>query len=152
MKRRTIETFTDGASRAKGNKRIACSSAFLVVEGNTILGKGTRYMKGGTNNVGELIAVEILLDYLIQEELTEHYIHIYTDSQIVYYTFTKWIEKWIDSNWIKTDRRPVVNKKIIERIYNKTFSFTSIEWHWVRGHAGNKFNEMADELCRKAIE
>ena len=61
-------------------------------------------------------------------------IKVYSDSQYLVQT--------INSNW---DIR--ANQAIWARLFNELLNFESVEFIKVKGHNGNKYNEMADELA-----
>lgn len=48
-------------------------------------------------------------------------------------------------------KKPVKNRDLWEEL-DLEITKHKVEWHWVKGHAGNKFNELADLLARKYIQ
>ena len=71
---------------------------------------------------------------------------IFTDSKYVKIGITEWIKKWKLNNWKNAKKKPVKNKDLwvrLDNICNKH----NVKWQWVKAHAGNKFNELADELA-----
>ena len=63
----------------------------------------------------------------------------------------KWIHGWKKKNWVKSDKKPVVNTdlwKVLDNLNSKR----NIQWNWVKGHAGVAGNERADELARQGLE
>ena len=52
------------------------------------------------------------------------------------------------NNWRKSDKKPVENKDLWEQLVN-IVSKHSVNWEWVKGHAGEQGNEIADALARK---
>ena len=95
-----------------------------------------------TNNRMELTAPIMALKKIkIRSEIT-----IYTDSRYVKDGITEWIKKWKLNNWKSSNKRPVKNKDL----WVKLDSFCqrhNVSWKWVKAHAGNKFNNLADELA-----
>lgn len=101
-----------------------------------------------TNNRMELMGVIAALEALNRPCKVD----LYSDSQYVINAFTKgWLESWIRRGWKKTDRTPVLNRDLWERLL-KAAAPHDITWHWVRGHNGNKENERCDELATKAAD
>ena len=63
----------------------------------------------------------------------------------------KWINNWKKNNWKTASKKSVKNKDLwieLDDIIQKH----EINWNWVKGHANNKYNELADSLARKYIE
>ncbi len=77
-------------------------------------------------------------------------VQITTDSQYVKKGMTEWVEGWIKKGWKNSQRKDVANRDLWERLLAATRQHT-VEWHWVRGHAGHAENERCDELARAAI-
>lgn len=75
-------------------------------------------------------------------------INIMSDSK---YCLNIWAENWICSwkknNWIKSNRDPVKNKDIIQHIDNLQSKYININYIHVKGHNGNKYNEIVDSLA-----
>ena len=122
-------------------------------------------MKDTTNNIMELTAVieslKYVLDILKKEKnyniLLNNVknnkkmdIEIYADSSYVLKGITEWIE-----NWIKKDFKNVKNIELWKTLYNfkkQTEELPSIKllFNKVKGHNGNKYNEMVDKLASNA--
>lgn len=104
-------------------------------------------MSGGdantTNNRMELTAVISAVERL--KEPCD--IRIYTDSQYVANAFLKgWIWNWKKNGWKKSDKKPVLNPELWERLL-KVLSKHEYEFIWVKGHAGHPENERCDRLA-----
>jgi ribonuclease HI len=74
---------------------------------------------------------------------------LYTDSQYVQKGIEEWMPKWLVRNWRGTNG-PVANRDLWEALLAVSKKH-SITWHWLRGHAGNRFNNRVDQLVGKAI-
>ena len=59
--------------------------------------------------------------------------------------------KWKENGWKNSNKEPVKNKDLWEKLVNLCEQNT-INWKWVKGHASNKYNNLADELATKAIK
>ena len=77
-------------------------------------------------------------------------ITLYSDSKYVVQGMSSWIHGWKKRNWKKADGNPVLNKELWQKL-DKAASKRSIEWKWVKGHAGHEENERCDELAKQAI-
>jgi len=100
-----------------------------------------------TNNRMELsAAIMALKEVNMNSEIT-----IYTDSNYVKNGITEWVLKWKENGWKNSNKEPVKNKDLWEKLDNLCAQNT-IYWKWVKGHASNKYNNLADELATKAIK
>ena len=77
-------------------------------------------------------------------------VQLYTDSVYVRDGITKWIHGWKARGWKTANKKPVKNVDLWQRLEHAMGSH-SIDWHWVKGHAGYADNELVDELARNAI-
>ena len=139
-----IKVYTDGA--CSGNPGIGGWGAIILVDDKKHI-----YLKGGsqdtTNNKMELTAaIESLKFFSISSE-----IQIFTDSKYVKNGIETWINNWKKNGW-KTSSKKIVKNKDLWLELDKQITFHKVDWGWVKGHAGNIFNEEADILARDYIE
>lgn len=76
-------------------------------------------------------------------------VRLHTDSQYLKKGITEWMKNWKRNGW-RTRSGPVKNQdlwKELDALVNKH----TVEWHWLRGHAGDFYNERCDELASEAI-
>ena len=99
-----------------------------------------------TNNRMELIGAIKAIEKLNQKNGVS--LTIRTDSTYVRKGITVWLSNWKKNNWLKSDKKPVENKDLWEQL-DKIVSKHSVNWEWVKGHSGEKGNEIADALARK---
>jgi len=102
--------------------------------------------KSTTNNRMELTAPIMALKKIKESSK----IIIYTDSTYLKNGITIWIENWKKNGWINANRKPVKNKDLWV-VLNKLTEKKLINWKWVKAHAGNRYNELADKLATEAI-
>ena len=77
---------------------------------------------------------------------------LYTDSQYLKNAFTKfWLPAWKKRGWKKADGEPVLNQDLWMPL-DAAFAARRVQFHWVKGHAGNPRNERCDELARREAE
>ena len=97
-----------------------------------------------TNNRMELLAVIIALETL-KFDGTD--VTIYSDSKYVVDAVTKgWVFGWEKKGFAKK-KNPDLWKRFL-KIYPKH----NVEFVWVKGHAGNELNEVADRLAVSAYQ
>jgi len=75
-------------------------------------------------------------------------INFYTDSEYLRKGITEWIGEWAAKGW-KKKGKPIPNVDLWQTLWPLVKTH-EIEWHWVKGHAGNEYNERVDRLARKA--
>lgn len=76
-------------------------------------------------------------------------IQFYTDSQYLRRGITEWIEGWAAKGWKSKAGKPIQNVDLWQTLWPLVQQH-EIEWHWVKGHAGNLLNERVDVLARQA--
>jgi ribonuclease HI len=101
-------------------------------------------IEGGTNNISELSAPLFALQCL-KEPCN---VQILTDSQYVIKCLTEWIIGWKRKGW-KTQKGDVKNKSLIQALDTECKKH-NVSWKWVKGHNGDQYNEIADQLAVKA--
>ena len=113
-------------------------------------GDKIKELKGGealtTNNKMELTAAISALNALTRSCEVE----LHTDSNYVKDGLTKWIHGWKKNGWRTADKKPVKNVELWQAL-DAAVSRHKINWHWVKGHAGDEMNERADQLANEGM-
>ena len=141
----TIDIYTDGA--CKGNPGPG-GWGVLLKSGDT-----ERELFGGelgtTNNRMEMTAViEALL--ALKRPCK---VRLYLDSEYVRKGITEWIHGWKASGWKTAAKQPVKNVDLWQKLDAAVaFGGHEIQWHWVKGHAGDPGNERADALANRGVD
>lgn len=104
------------------------------------------YAAETTNNRMELMGAIVGLEAL-KKPCT---VTMTTDSQYVCKGMTEWLDGWKKKGWINSQRKPVLNRDLWERL-DAAVNGHNVKWCWVKGHAGHSENERCDELARQAI-
>ena len=136
------EIFTDGA--CSGNPGPGGWGA-LICNGeneNELTGGATET----TNNRMELLAAIEALKSLPDGSA----VRLTTDSVYVKDGITNWIKNWKARGWKTAAKKPVKNLDLWQKLDSEAQRH-SVEWHWVKGHAGHPGNERADELARQGM-
>ncbi len=137
---KTVTIYTDGA--CKGNPGPGGWGAWLAY------GAHEKELWGGepltTNNRMELTAVIQALASLKRSSR----VALYTDSEYVRNGITTWIHGWKQRGWKTADKKPVKNIELWQRL-DAVAAQHQVQWHWVRGHAGDPGNERADRLANR---
>jgi len=116
-----------------------------------ISGKHQKTLHGGetdtTNNRMELRAAIEALNALQRSSS----VILHTDSKYVMDGINKWMANWKQRDWKTAARKPVKNKDLWQAL-DEAVGRHEIDWRWVKGHAGNAGNEMADELANRGVD
>ncbi|MDD4082528.1 MAG: ribonuclease HI [Sphaerochaetaceae bacterium] len=119
--------------------------AFVVVDKSQVVFKSSGNEKATTNNRMELTAVINALKYAINKDGEK--VMLITDSQYVKNGITMWIFNWKKNGWRTANKQPVKNQDLWKELDLWTEK-TKVQWSWVKGHAGNTYNEMCDSMVR----
>ena len=146
-----ITVYTDGSSRGNpgpGGYAAVVSYQKLVdsVEKDWITEIGGRE-NHTTNNRMELTAVIRALEALKRA----CHAKVFTDSVYVQKGISEWIVGWKARNWRTAAKKPVKNDDLW-RVLDVLAQQHTVEWVWVKGHAGNAGNERADMLANKGVD
>ncbi len=139
-----VVIYTDGA--CKGNPGPGGWGVYLKSEGfEKELWGGERET---TNNRMELTAVIEGLAALKRPCK----VSLYLDSQYVRQGITEWIHGWKRKGWVTAAKQPVKNADLWRKLDSLVHGGPhQIEWHWVKGHAGDPGNERADALANRGV-
>lgn len=134
-----ITFYTDGACNPNPGKG---SWAYVQVENNEEVEHGAGSEENVTNNRMELMAIYMAIASTEEGSTVE----IISDSQYCVNIYTKWYMSWVTKNKLAGKS----NLKLIQHTW-ALLQKRNVTFTWVRGHAGNKFNERADELCNQLV-
>lgn len=138
--------YTDGACGPKNPGYAAWGAVVLPPDGSGPLCHNG-YIGEGTNQIAELTAaLEGLL--LIPEGAS---VKLISDSQYVLKGLTEWRKGWERKGWRNAEGQPVANAGLWRKLF-AAYDARKVATQWVRGHAGNQYNERADELAVAARE
>lgn len=100
-----------------------------------------------TNNRMELTAVIMGLS-LLKKPCD---VIIRSDSQYVVKGCEQWLSGWKRNNWRNSSGKPVKNDDLWRELDGLMKKHLSIKFEWVKGHAGDPANEIADKLANQGI-
>jgi ribonuclease HI len=137
-----ILIFTDGSSKANGKPE--CIGGWSMVIPNF---QGKMFVRYGqlpapsSNNKAEIMGVLYALSIFSKSPQFKPIIH--SDSQYVVKSCNEWRYGWAKSNYegIKNRALLVPLFELIDKSINRP------DLQWVKGHAGNHGNELADEFA-----
>ena len=139
-----IIIYTDGA--CSGNPGPG-GWGYIVIDSEGLEDRQYGHEKYTTNNRMEMMAV---IKALMTLELSSD-IKLHTDSQYVIKGITEWVKGWKARGWKTASKAPVKNVDLWMLI-DELNQMHKIQWVWVKGHAGDKYNELADALACAGAE
>ena len=139
-----IIIYTDGA--CSGNPGPGGWGALLMY------GPSVRELSGyspaTTNNRMELSAAIEALQAL-KEPCT---VDLYSDSSYLVNAINEgWLKRWTINNWKTAAKKSVENIDLWQKIL-KLLTLHTINFHKVKGHSDNPYNNRCDTLAREAIK
>lgn len=146
--------YTDGACRGNGKDSAAGGFGVVVLDDNqNIVDLYSKQCEGTTNNREELKAIlYVMLKYGKKEynfTIDEHPPVVYSDSAYCVNTFNDWMFRWANNGWVKSDKKIPENLDLVKEYYN---SLKKIDLRHIKGHAGHKYNELADKLATGKVK
>ena len=134
-----FKIYTDGACSGNPGKG---GWAAIILDSNLKQSSISGSESNTTNNRMELLAAIMALKKIKNKSD----ITIFTDSKYVKDGITDWIKKWKLNSWKSSNKKPVKNKDLWIKLDNSCLKH-KVTWRWVKAHAGNKYNNLADELA-----
>lgn len=142
LKQNPYIIYTDGA--CKGNP--GPGGYGVVVVYDDIVVKMSKGYHATTNNRQEIMGVIAALE---EFGPGKHFI-ICTDSGYTIDGATNWLKGWIRNNWTTYQTGTPVKNADLWKIMDELLKLNKVVFHKVPGHAGDPFNEMADNLATAA--
>jgi ribonuclease HI len=145
-----VTIYTDGSARGNPDGPGGYGVVIIYVDprGGTHVKEISEGFEKTTNNRMELMGVIAGLEALNRPCK----IDLYSDSQYVIKAFNDhWIDNWIKKGWKKSDGSSALNIDLWQKILSLVDTH-SVEFVWVKGHAGHKYNERCDTLAVSSAE
>ena len=128
------KAYCDGACKSG-----QCSCAYAIYDGDAVFYASSRYLGSPhTNHFAEFQGLLDLLRYAKMTSITD--LDINCDSQL--------IVKLVSDEW----KAKQYELKSLTRSARVLIANGNHQLRWVRGHAGNKGNELVDRLCNDELE
>lgn len=143
-RRKSVIIYTDGA--CSGNPGPGGWGAVLIY------GQTEKQLSGAevltTNQRMELLAAVRALQAL-KEDCD---VVLYSDSAYLINAFNqKWLVNWQKNGWLNAKKQPVENQDLWQELLAAAKPHR-MSWRKVKGHSGDKYNEICDELARDAVK
>lgn len=156
LQKEGLVVFTDGS--AIGNGKHGAKAGYAAVFPNHPHLTLSRPLQGTpkTNNRAEFMACIDALEVANKEDPTmQEPLHVYTDSQLLINTVTKWMAGWKRKGWRKSTGEPIMNEDLVKRLDELLGSGRKVTWTHVEAHTGNTdwvstWNDVVDKMAKSA--
>lgn len=138
----TVTIYTDGSALGNGKKEACCGAGVVLLFGDVVKELSIPLPNYTTNNQSEIFAAIAGLEALKRPCK----VNLFTDSSYVQQGVTSWLSGWKRRNWMTANKGAVKNKELWQRL-DCLVQQHDVEFHWVKGHNGDKWNSRADELA-----
>ena len=142
--------YTDGSCLGNGKSENSGGFGVVVLDNNeNLLYTYNKRNENTTNNREEIRAILYsflnygVIPFFGYEEIPI----VYSDSNYCVQTLTTWMFGWANRGWLKSDNKTPENLEFIKAFYDHWQKGYRIDLRKVKGHAGNKWNDMADALA-----
>lgn len=116
----------------------------LLWEYETLSGR----IENGTNNVGELSGVRAAINNFNDKKIQV----VISDNIYALKSFREYIYVWKNNGYLTYSKKPIKNKELIQETYSELLEVLKdkiVLFKWTKGHDGDSFNEICDELAKK---
>lgn len=134
--------YTDGS--AHPNPGPGGFGVVIVDPKGEIIETYAKHCDNTTNNAEEMKAI---LYAACRAAQTGEPALIYSDSAYAINTFSNWMYSWQRNGWVKSDGKVPENLDLVKAFYDLKENGIDINFVKVKGHANNKYNELADKLA-----
>jgi len=144
------EIYTDGSCLQ--NPAGPGGYAAIVVDNKEVVEILAGYFPSTTNNRMEIMGIRAAIIYCIENEIQQ--CKIYSDSEYSVKGINEWMYSWRKHGWKGSKHSTIKNVELwieIDALWRQATQKLNISIHWIKGHAKNKFNEIADHEAREII-
>lgn len=151
-----IIIYTDGSTLKNGAKDAEGGFGVVICRGEPnqspneyeIIDAYAERATGTTNNRMELSAILWAIEHYGARSGDFFAPIVYSDSMYCINSFTNWIKNWKANGWVRPKNKPLENKDLMKK-YDDMVSNNGIriDLRYVKGHAGERGNELADALA-----
>ena len=149
--------YVDGSCRGNGKTENMGGYGVVILDDNeNLIEAYADYEENTTNNRQELHAILFaMINYGVktnEDDWNQVSIPVvYSDSNYCVQTFNEWMFNWARNGWIKSDKKVPENLDLIKIYYEYYQKGYRIDLKKVKGHAGNMWNDLADNLATGKI-
>jgi len=142
---RKITIYTDGA--CSGNPGPGGWGAVLIYKDNI-----KEFYGGEKQTTNQRMEIKAVIEALKALKVKDWEVTVFSDSAYVVNAFNQnWIDNWQKNGWKNSKKEPVANQDLWKELM-EVVPKNRIVLKKVKGHSGDKYNDLCDHLARKAIK
>lgn len=146
------EIYCDGAVSGNGKDNAPGGWAYVVLEDGEVILANSGGEIGTTNQRMELMAAVKACEAIDTLDSFAK-VKLYSDSAYFIRCFNEnWWKNWECNGWVNSKKEPVANQDLWKKLIPFFCKVPNYEFIKVRGHAGNKYNEIVDKMAVSAKE
>lgn len=136
--------YTDGACHPNPGKG---GWGYVVTKDLEVIRQHSGQELETTNNRMEFTAVIMAI---LSFDVVGLKLLIVTDSRLLMNTGNQWMARWKKRGWLTANKRPCKNLDLLMKM-DELLNIHQVKFRWIKGHSGDKFNNLADRLAKNAI-
>ena len=142
--------YTDGSCLANGKTNSKGGFGVVILDDSEqLITTYSEFEENTTNNRQEMKAIL----WALKNYGRSSNLKIYSDSAYAVNTFSSWMYSWARNNWKKSDNQTPENLDLVQEYFNLVREDNYYaDLFIIKGHNGNKWNEMADQLATGKIK
>lgn len=147
--------YVDGSCNGNGKAVNSGGFGVVVLDNNeNIIYTHSERCENTTNNREELKAIIYAMEHHGKQSLLDwnEVTVVYSDSNYCVQTLNEWMFNWERNGWIKSDKKIPENLDLIKKYFDLYQKGYRIDLRKIKGHAGHRFNEMADGLATGKVQ
>ncbi len=147
-----VKIYTDGSCRGNGKEKNVGAWGFIALEDDKMIARRAEGENDTTNQRMELMGAAAACEWAQEHCEDFESIQIISDSAyLINCVNDKWYEKWLSNGWTTSQKKPVINQDLWERLI-PFFKKSNFSFKKCKGHAGERYNEMVDEIVQSMTE
>jgi ribonuclease HI len=151
-----IIVYTDGSCINNGTDNSKGGWSFIIKYGNNKEIHSAGYCENITTNQRmEVTAViKSLEEILCKWQDSNLSVTLFSDSQYVVKGINNWMTEWEKNDWCKSKKGKKSSKVLNSDLWKKLFDLVARVQptvFWIKGHSGDDYNELCDDLASTAI-
>lgn len=142
----TITIYTDGACKGNGQDNAQGGWAAVLDNGK----KQLQLSAGVSDTTNQRMELQAAIEGLKAVRNSDATIKLLTDSKYLQKGCNEWLSAWKAKDWKRSNGKPVLNLDLWQEL-DSLLEVLKVTFQWVKGHSGNKMNDLADRLAVEAV-